>query len=277
MQAPGAGKSEGLTIKVLCIGDVVGKPGRAIIASALPGLVEERGIDCVIANVENAANGSGLTEALYSKFVNYGVDLMTLGDHIYKRAEILPVLQRNINIVRPANYPADSIGKEFALHTTVRGPRVAVISLMGRLFMRPPCDCPFKAAERVLARLPADVKIVLVDMHAEATSEKVAMGWHLNGLVSGVFGTHTHVPTADACVLDGGTAYITDLGMTGPYDSVLGRRKDRVLRAFTTGLPSPFDVATKDVRLCGVIVEVDADTGRAVGVEQVCVAGADSD
>jgi metallophosphoesterase (TIGR00282 family) len=145
-----------------------------------------------------------------------------------------------------------------------------VVSLMGRLYMRPPCDCPFHAVDRVLARIPNDVQVVAVDMHAEATSEKIAMGWYLDGRVSVVFGTHTHVQTADERVLDQGTAYITDLGMTGPYDSVLGRRKDRVLKALTTGMPAPFDVATEDVKLCGAIVTVDGRTGRALHIERVC-------
>lgn len=242
-----------------------------MVARAIPVLTKQHGLDCVVANVENAANGSGLTESLYEKFLKYGVHLMTMGDHIYRKAEIMPVLQRSDRIVRPVNYPADSIGKEVAICETTGGAKVAVISVMGRLFMKPPCDCPFKAVDRVLSRLPADVKIIVVDMHAEATSEHVAMGWHLNGRASVVFGTHTHVPTADECILDKGTAYITDLGMTGPYDGVLGRRKDRVLRSFITGLPTPFDVATDDSRLCGILVKVDSDTGRAQHIERVRV------
>lgn len=240
-------------------------------ARALPVLVSRHGIDCVITNVENTANGSGLTATLYEKFLRYGVHLMTLGDHIYRRAEVLPVLSQSDCIVRPVNYPPGSVGREFAVYRTARGPGVAVISVMGRLFMKPPCDCPFAAVDRIINRIPADVRIVVVDVHAEATSEKVAMGWHLNGRASVVFGTHTHVPTSDEGILDRGTAYITDVGMTGPYDSVLGRRKDRVLKFMTTGLPSAFDVATDDVRLCGVLVRVDSDTGRARHIERVCV------
>lgn len=258
-----------------------------MVARAVPLLVKQHGIDCVIANVENAANGSGLTPPLYEKFLKYGVHLMTMGDHIYRKAEIMPVLQQSERIVRPANYPSDSVGREFAIYATPAGARVAIVSLMGRLFMKPPCDCPFRAADRVLAKIPADVKTIVVDIHAEATSEHVAMGWHLNGRASAVVGTHTHIPTADECILDMGTAYVTDLGMTGPYDSVLGRRKDRVLRALTTGLPSPFDVATDDLRLYGVLVRIDADTGRAVSIDRIRVdekslpkgtdAGSDSD
>jgi len=260
-----------LDITILCIGDIVGRPGRSIVARAIPVLVEKHGIDCVIANAENTANGSGLTESLYEKLLSYGVDLITMGDHIYRRGELMPILERSDRIVRPVNYPAESVGKQVAVFQISSGPRVAVISVMGRLFMRPPCDCPFHAIDRVLAGLPSDIKTVVVDMHAEATSEKIAMGWHLDGRVSVVFGTHTHVQTADERILEGGTGYITDLGMTGPYDSVLGRRKDRVLRALTTGLPTPFDVATGDPRLCGIIVKVDSDTGRAQHIERVCV------
>lgn len=256
---------------ILCIGDIVGRPGRSIVARALPVVVKDRGIDCVIANAENTANGSGLTASLYEKLVACGIHLITMGDHIYRRGELMPILEQSDRIVRPVNYPAESIGKEFAVFQTAAGVRVAVISVMGRLFMRPPCDCPFHAIDRILTRLPSDIKTIVVDMHAEATSEKVAMGWHLAGRVSVVFGTHTHIQTADERILDGGTGYITDVGMTGPYDSVLGRRKDRVLRAMTTGLPSPFDVATDDSRLCGILVEVDGDTGRAQHIERICV------
>lgn len=264
-----------MEINILCIGDVVGKPGRSIVSQAIPRLVKQYGIDCVIANVENAAAGSGLTELLYNKFLRYGVHLMTLGDHIYRKGEIMPLLERSDCVVRPVNYPAESVGREVAIYETAKGPKVAVLSVMGRLFMRPPCDCPFHAADRVLTKLPRDVNIVVVDMHAEATSEKVAMGWYLNGRVSLVFGTHTHIPTADEQILDRGTAYITDLGMTGPYDSVLGRRKDRILRYLISGLPAPFDVATDDVRLCGVLVRVDSDTGRAQHIERVRIDGLD--
>jgi hypothetical protein len=260
-----------LDITLLCIGDVVGRPGRAVLSQAVPRLVKEHAVDCVIANLENAAAGSGLTEGLYAKFIRYGVHLMTMGDHIYRRKELVPVLEQSDSIVRPANYPSAAAGREFAIHQTERGPVVAVVSLMGRLFMRPPCNCPFQAIDRVLQKIPQEVKIIVVDMHAEATSEKIAMGWHLNGRVSVVFGTHTHVPTADEGILSEGTAYITDLGMTGPYDGVLGRLKDRVLKSLTTGMPAPFDVATDDVKLCGVLVKVESETGRARHIERVCV------
>ncbi len=262
-----------MLINLLCIGDVVGRPGRYVLSQVLPGLIKERDIHCVICNAENIAGGSGLTTQLYEKILRYGVNLVTLGDHVYRRQDIIPTLERSDNIVRPANYPVEAPGKSIAIHQTNAGPKVAVISLMGRLYMKPNTDCPFHTIDRLLKQLPEDVKIVVVDMHAEATSEKVAMGWHLDGRVSVVYGTHTHVPTADERVLPLGTAYITDLGMTGPYDSVLGRRKDRVLRTMITNTPNPFDVATDDARLCGIFATVDSETGKARHVERIRVDG----
>lgn len=262
-----------MEVTLLCIGDVVGRPGRAVVSQAVPKLVKERQVDCVIANVENAAAGSGLTQQLYAKFLRYGVNVMTMGDHIYRKADILSTLEQSEQIVRPVNYPSEAVGREVAIHITSSGVKIAVISVMGRLFMTPPCDCPFHAMNRVLAALPPDVKVVVVDIHAEATSEKVAMGWHLEGRVSVLFGTHTHVQTADERILEGGTAYITDLGMSGPYDSILGRRKDRVMKAIITGMPAPFDVAVGDPRMCGILVRVDSDTGKATHIERVCIQG----
>jgi metallophosphoesterase (TIGR00282 family) len=260
-----------MQVNILCIGDVVGRPGRYMVAEYLPKLVKEHDIHCVIANVENAAAGSGLTNQLYEKFKRYGVHLLTLGDHLYRKADIIPILEKSNDIVRPANFPPQSVGKTFAIYQTAVGPKVAVISLLGRLYMRPPTDCPFRAVDQAIRALPPDVNIVVVDMHAEATSEKVAMGWHLDGRASLVFGTHTHIQTADECILPGGTAYITDVGMTGPYDSVLGRRKDRVLRNMLTNLPAPFDVATDDPRLCGVLVSVETNAGVATRVQRIRV------
>ncbi len=262
-----------MRINLLCIGDVVGRPGRFVVSQALPRLVAEHDIHCVICNVENAAGGSGLTPQLYEKFKRYGVHLMTLGDHIYRKAEIIPILERADNIVRPANLAPSAPGKLHAVYQTDAGPRVAVISVLGRLYMKPPTDCPFRTVDRILNQIPPDVKIVVIDIHAEVTSEKIAMGWYLDGRVSVVYGTHTHVPTADERVLPAGTAYITDLGMTGPYDSVLGRRKDRVLRTLTTDTPNPFDVAVDDPRLSGIIVGVDSTTGKALDIRRIQVCG----
>ncbi len=258
-----------MLIKLLCAGDVVGNAGRQVLRQGLVALKDEHQIDCTIANVENVAGGSGLTAALYEKIRRYGVDLMTLGDHIYRRRDIIAVLERSDVIVRPANYPTGAPGKDVAIFETQGGPRVAVISLMGRMFMKPPTNCAFAAVDRVLASLPPDIKIIVVDMHAEVTSEKVAMGWHLDGRVSLMFGTHTHIPTADETILPKGTAYVTDLGMTGPYDSVLGRDKDRVLAAMRTGVPTMFDVATGDPRMVPIIVTVDSMTGRATAIQRI--------
>ncbi len=258
-----------MELKILCIGDIVGAPGRKVLQEALPILVPKHGIECVVVNAENAAAGSGLTEELYRKIIKSGAHLITMGDHIYRRKEIYPVLAKETNIVKPANFPAAAPGREFGIYQTPKGDQIAVLSVMGRLYMKMMVDDPFAAANRVLAALPKSVKIIVVDMHAEATSEKMALGWHLDGRVSVVFGTHTHVPTADERVLPMGTAYISDLGMTGPYDSVLGRDKDRVIGSMMTAIPSAFDVATGDPRLSGIIVAVETTTGLAKSIERV--------
>lgn len=258
-----------MQVKILCVGDVVGRPGRRVLAEGIPKIIESHQVDCVVVNAENTTDGSGLSAAMYEKIVGSGADLITLGDHAYRRRDIIPVLEQNKNIVKPANFPAGAPGKEFAIYETNSGQAVAVISVLGRLFMKTPANCPFATVDRVLAMLPDSVKIVVVDIHAEATSEKIAMGWHVDGRVSIVFGTHTHVPTADECIRPGGTAYITDVGMTGPYDSVLGRDKRRVVGTMVSGVPSPFDVATDDPRLCGILVGVDATTGKATEIERI--------
>lgn len=258
-----------MSLRLLCVGDVVGSPGRRVLAEALPILIERHSVDCTIVNAENAASGSGLTPALYKKVIDAGANLVTLGDHVYRRKEIIQTLETYDNIVKPANLPATAPGREYAVYETNSGHAVAVVSVLGRLFMKLPTNCPFATADRVIRSLPADIKIIVVDVHAEATSEKVALGWHLDGKVSCVFGTHTHVPTSDERVLSKGTAYITDLGMTGPYDSVLGRLKERVIGTMISGVPSPFDVARDDVRLHGILVELDPRTGRATSIERV--------
>ena len=262
-------------MRLLLIGDIVGRAGKHACSQAIPRLVGERGIDFVVANAENASDGSGLTPAMYTKLRHYGVDVCTMGDHIYRRREILPLLDAEERIVRPANLPAEAAGRQLALVEARGGGRVAVISLLGRTFMNVRCDCPYHAVDRVLAQIPHDVKVVVVDMHAETTSEKVALGWHLDGRVSAVFGTHTHVQTADERVLPKGTAYITDLGMTGPHDSVLGRDKTAVVRSLITGMPHPYVVAKGDARLHGAIVDVDSETGRATHIERVGITDTD--
>jgi len=258
-----------MEIRILCVGDVVGSPGRRVLREALPALTKEHDLDCIIVNAENATDGAGLSKAMYDKVVAAGAHLITLGDHVYRRRDIISTMETADNIVKPANLPLAAPGREFAVYRTESGAGVAVVSLLGRLFMRLQSNCPYAAVDRVLASIPPDVKIVVIDMHAEATSEKIAMGWHLDGRVSTVFGTHTHVPTADETMLPHGTAYITDIGMTGPYDSVIGRDRRRVVGTFISGVPSPFDVATDDVRLCGVLVTVDSTTGRASAIKRI--------
>lgn len=262
-----------MSIRILALGDIVGRPGRQVVHGKLPGLVRQRGIDLVIANAENVAGGSGITQNLFHKIRSYGVDVITLGDHLYKKIDIVPTLESSERVVRPANLAQGAAGRTFTVVTTGSGVQVAVFSLLGRIFMNLPADDPFAAADRVMAQIPTSVKVRVCDVHCEATSEKVALGHWLDGRASLVFGTHTHIPTADARVLSQGTGYITDVGMCGPYDSVLGRRKERVLKFMTTGMPSPFDVATNDVRLCGVLCEIDPTTGRALSVERIEVQG----
>jgi hypothetical protein len=259
-----------MKLNILCVGDIVGRPGRRILADRLLPLVKEHSIDCVIANAENAAGGSGLTPQIYEKLLKYGVHLITLGDHAYRKREIIETLERADNIVRPANLSPCAAGKDFAMYQTGKGATVAVVSLIGRIFMKP-ADCPYAAIDKILPSLKQKADIIIVEMHAEATSERVAMGYYLDGKVSAVFGTHTHIPTADERILPKGTAYITDIGMTGPHDSVLGRRTENVIKAFRTQMPFPFDVATGDVRINAVLIRVDSNTKAAESIERLNV------
>ncbi len=257
-------------MRILMIGDIVGKPGMKLTCQAVPLLREREHLDLVIANAENAADGSGLSPSQYKRLIAAGVDCITLGDHIYKRSEIVSTLQSESNVVRPANFPAVSPGKTWTTVTTAKGIPVAVFCLLGRVFMRP-VDCPWSAAEKVLAEIPPEVKVRMLDFHAEATSDKQLMGRFLDGRVSAVLGTHTHVATADEQIFPGGTAFQCDVGMTGPYESILGRRIDRVLATTLTFQPTMFDVATEDVRLSGSWVDIDEETGRATAIRRVCV------
>src|SRR6478672_10966318 len=257
-------------MRILLIGDIVGKPGEKIITRAVPGLRKRESLDLVIANAENAADGSGLAPSIYKKFVAAGVDCITLGDHIYRRSEIVSVLSAADNIVKPANFPTAAPGKPWCVVPAADGTPVAVVSLLGRVFMRP-VDCPWTAADRVLAEIPTEVKVRVVDFHAEATSDKQLMGRYLDGRVTAVLGTHTHVTTADEQLFPGGTAFQCDVGMTGPHASILGRRIDRVLETTITGVPHFFDVAVGDVRLCGTIVDIDEATGRATAIRRLVV------
>jgi metallophosphoesterase (TIGR00282 family) len=255
-------------MRVLFIGDIVGSPGVTFVRRALSVLIARERIDLVIANAENAANGSGLTSNLYRRLREAGVDLVTLGDHIYKKVEIITTLERDERICKPANFPPDAPGREFAVTTARDGTSVAVMCLLGRTFMRA-VDCPFRAADRVLAALAGQTRCIVVDAHAEATADKYLLGHYLKGRVSAVLGTHTHVPTADEQILSGGTAFISDVGMTGPYDSILGRRIDRVLPTTLTFVPSAFDVASGDPRLAGALVDIDPGTGQSQAIRRV--------
>lgn len=263
-------------MRILLIGDIVGKPGRQIVAQVMRGLRAREHLDFVVANAENAAAGSGITPAIYNELIESGVDAVTLGDHCFRRREIFPILQSQRRIVRPANYPAAAPGHDYTVLQTRGQPYVAVLTLLGRVFMAP-VDCPFAAADRVLSQLPAEARVILVDFHAEATSDKQLMGRYLDGRVSAVLGTHTHVPTADECILPGGTAFQCDVGMTGPHESILGRKIDRVLQVTRTFRPAQFEVASGDVRLYGTIVDVDPSSGRATAIRRLCVDQADAD
>jgi hypothetical protein len=257
-------------MRILFIGDIVGKPGRVILAKALPGLIARWQLDLVIANAENAAGGSGLNAQCFDEITRAGVNVLTMGDHIYKKKEIMPLLRQNQHILKPANFPPEAPGEEYTLAPARDGTPVAVFTLLGRVFMRP-VDCPFRAADRVLQAIGDRARVIILDMHAEATSDKQIMGRYLDGRASAVLGTHTHVPTADEMILPRGTAFISDVGMTGPYDSILGRRVDRVSETTITFVPTFFDVATGDPRLCGAKIEIDPQTGRAISIERVMI------
>lgn len=254
-------------MRLLLIGDVVGRPGRRVIVHHLAEIRREQRLDCVIANAENAAEGSGITPQIYFDLIGAGVDCITLGDHIYRRKEIYPVLEEETRVVKPANFPAAAPGRPWTVITAANGVRVAVVSLLGRVFMRP-SDCPFTAADRALAEIPVATHVRVVDFHAEATSDKQLMGRYLDGRVTAVLGTHTHVPTADEQILPGGTAFQCDVGMTGPHHSILGRRIDRVWETTLSFRPSEFEVAKGDVRLNGAIVTLDPASGRATAIER---------
>jgi len=258
-----------MSINILCIGDVVGRPGRTMLADHLGNLIVEHDVDFVVCNAENAAGGSGLTPQIFGKLQRYGVDVVTLGDHVFRKHDIVATLQSSDRIVRPANLSHRAAGKCWTVVPTKSDSvRVGVTCILGQMYMGA-SDSPWDAADRVLSEMPQDVKVRIVDFHAEASSEKIAMGWYLDGRASIVFGTHTHIPTADWRVLPQGTAHVSDLGMTGPYDGVLGRRKDRVLSALTTSMPVRFDVSSEDPRISGVLVSVNCQTGRAESIRRI--------
>jgi metallophosphoesterase (TIGR00282 family) len=262
--------TRGNRLKVLFIGDVVGAPGRKIVGQLLPRLIPRWGLDLVVCNAENAAGGSGLTIRCYEELTEAGVDVITMGDHVYRKDEIFQIFERGAEVLRPANYPSDSPGQDLSLVTSRAGTPVAIFTVLGRTYMKP-VDCPFRAADRILERIGDDAKVVILDIHAEATSEKLLLGRYLDGRLSAALGTHTHVATADEQILKGGTAFQTDVGMTGPHDSILGRRYDRVLSATLSYVPAHFDVATGDPRLNGALMTIDFMSGRALSITRVSI------
>ena len=263
-------------MNILLVGDVVGHPGRTILKKALPAVSRRYDVDYCIANVENAAGGFGVTREICDEILDAGVDCLTSGNHIWDKKEIVGVVDLIPQLLRPLNYPARQPGR--GSHVG-RGKRsrvpVATLNLSGRVFMHGAMDDPFALGLQEVERLRKEARVILVDMHGEATSEKAAMGSHLDGLVSAVVGTHTHVPTCDHRILPGGTAYCTDLGMTGPYDSIIGVEKDAVLHRFLTGMPSRFETAKGDPRFAAAVVDVDEQTGKARSIERMLLTESD--
>jgi len=255
-------------MKILFIGDVVGAPGREAIKKLVAPLKSELGIDFVIANAENASGGSGITLKVAEDLFSSGVDVLTSGDHIWKRPEIFELINREDRILRPINFPSGAPGRGAHVFKAKNGVKVGVINVNGRVFMDA-LECPFKTSLAAYEKIKEETKIIILDIHAEATSEKIALGWYLDGKLSAIFGTHTHIQTADEKVLPKGTAYITDVGMTGPYDSVIGRKKDDVLTRFLSAIPVRFEVAEGDIQLHGALVEVDEKTGQAVSISRI--------
>ncbi|MCK4810301.1 MAG: TIGR00282 family metallophosphoesterase [Candidatus Omnitrophica bacterium] len=255
-----------MSTKVLFIGDVVGKPARIYLKDILPRIREDLDLDVIIANGENASGGSSISSSTAEELFNSGVDVITSGDHIFKRKEAKEALE-NMDVLRPLNYGKLAWGRGYLIKE-IKGNRIAVVNLLGRVFMQP-VDCPFKAIRDFLPQIKEEAKIIIVDMHCEATSEKLAMGYFLAGKVSAVLGTHTHVPTADERIIDNFTAYITDVGMTGSFDSILGREKYQIIERFLTNMPLRFNLANSDVRIQGVLLEIDPSTGGALTIKRV--------
>lgn len=261
-------------MRILFIGDIFGKPGRDIAQRAVPALVRLHALDLVIANVENSAAGFGVTGDIAETILGYGVDVMTTGNHVWDKKEILEYIPRQPKLLRPANFPAGVPGRGTWIGKTRSGEPVAVINVMGRVFMAP-LDDPFAVVHREIDAVRGKARVILVDFHAEATSEKVAMGWHLDGRVTAVFGTHTHVQTADERLLPKGTAYLTDVGMTGPHDSIIGVTIEAALGRFVTGMPAKFEAAAGAGRLNAIIITADPATGKASAIERLNLSAQD--
>lgn len=259
--------------RILFIGDIVGSPARLFIRDHLPGIRRERGIDCVVANAENAAGGAGLTTEIAHDLLQWGVDAITLGDHVWDQRRFDREIDQLAAVCRPANLPPGVPGKPWLI-VEVAGMKIAVVTVLGRTLMKLMADCPFRGIDAALGQLSPLCDAVLVEFHAETTAEKIAMGWYLDGRALAVLGTHTHVVTADECILPAGTAYITDVGMTGPHASVLGREIAPVIARFLDGLPRRFHVAESDVRLNAVVLDIDAGSKQVVRIERLAVTGA---
>jgi hypothetical protein len=257
-----------MPVKLLFIGDIIGKPGRQAVSRELHRLVDRYMVDLVIANGENAAGGFGITEETANDLYRCGIHVLTSGNHIWDKKDSFDYINREEKLLRPANYPEGTPGRGSAVYKTAAGIKVAILNLEGRVFMNN-LDCPFRVADREIGRLQVETPIIFVDFHAEATSEKTSLGWYLDGRVSALIGTHTHIQTADERILPGGTAYLTDAGMTGGIDSVIGVKKEEAIAKFLTQLPAKFDVAKNNLRLNGVVVAVDERSGQAVRIERI--------
>ena len=258
-------------MNILFVGDVVGSPGRRALKEALLGVIDHHRIDFTIVNVENAAGGFGLTVELFDEMSKMPIDVFSSGNHIWDKKEIYETLNSSDRLLRPANYPPGNPGRGWTVQTTAAGIPVGVLNVQGQVFMPANADSPFRVADEELARAGEAVRVVFVDMHAEATSEKMALGWYLDGRVSAVIGTHTHVPTADETIRPGGTAYLSDVGMTGAYEGVIGFARDRIIEKFLSQTPRSFETAKKDIRLSAVVIGVDEKTGKATAIERVQV------
>ncbi len=255
-------------MKILFIGDIVGSPGRKAACKLISEIKNREKINFVIANAENAAGGSGLTPRITEELLSYKIDVLTSGDHIWKKKEIIQMLDEEKRLLRPANYPKGAPGMGWGVYSVGNKYKVGVINLVGRVFMQS-VECPFRAGRSIVEEIKSKTPIILIDMHAEATSEKIALAWYLDGMVSAILGTHTHVQTADERIYPKGTAFISDLGMTGPHDSVIGRKVEQILTRFITQLPTRFEMAEENIQLNGVVVTIDEETGRALEIKRI--------
>ena len=255
-------------MKILFIGDIVGSPGRKAVCKLIPEIKKREKIDFVVANGENAAGGSGLTPRITEELFSYKIDVLTSGDHIWKKKEIVQTLDEEKRLIRPANYPKGAPGMGWGVYSVGNKYKVGVVNLVGRVFMES-VECPFRTGRSIVEKIKAETPIILIDMHAEATSEKIALAWYLDGMVSAILGTHTHVQTADERIYPKGTAFISDLGMTGPHDSVIGRKVEQILTRFITQLPTRFEMAEENIQMNGVVVTIDEKTGRALEIKRI--------